>query len=59
MLQNSQASVSELRQQVTSPGGTTQAALESLAAEQFSELVYRAAAAAQRRGVELSAESTD
>lgn len=58
MLKNSTASVSELRQRVTSPGGTTQAALASLASDHFAEHVYRAAAAAHQRGGELSGEST-
>jgi len=59
MLKNSAESVSELRQQVTSPGGTTQAALASLASDHFVELVYRAATAAHQRGSELSGESTN
>ena len=44
----------ELRQRVTSPGGTTQAALNAFADGKFRELVYAAAAAAERRGNELS-----
>jgi len=44
----------ELRQRVTSPGGTTQAALNAFAAGNFKELVYAAAEAAERRGNELS-----
>lgn len=46
--------VAELRRRVTSPGGTTQAALESFEAEGFRDLVRNAAAAAVRRGRELS-----
>lgn len=45
-----------LRQRVTSPNGTTQAALESLGADGLSRIVARAVAAATRRGVELAAE---
>lgn len=45
-----------LRQRVTSPHGTTQAALESFAADGLPQLVTRAVAAATRRGVELAAE---
>ncbi|EIL99740.1 pyrroline-5-carboxylate reductase [Rhodanobacter thiooxydans] len=45
-----------LRQRVTSPHGTTQAALESFAADGLSHIVARAVAAATRRGVELAAE---
>lgn len=44
-----------LRQRVTSPNGTTQAALESFSAEQFPRIVARAVAAATHRGVELAA----
>jgi len=39
---------------VTSPGGTTQAALESFAASDFAAIVARAVAAATLRGRELS-----
>ncbi|MBV8157553.1 MAG: pyrroline-5-carboxylate reductase [Dyella sp.] len=45
-----------LRQRVTSPKGTTQAALESFAADHFGQSVARAVAAATRRGGELAAE---
>jgi pyrroline-5-carboxylate reductase len=44
-----------LRQRVTSPGGTTQAAIETFEAGGFRDLVDRAIAAATRRGRELSA----
>ncbi len=54
MLGASEAGASELRRRVTSPGGTTEAALEVLAQGDFPELVYMAAAAAERRGHELS-----
>ncbi len=45
-----------LRQRVTSPHGTTQAALESFAADGLPHVVARAVAAATQRGVELAAE---
>ncbi|MDE1894214.1 MAG: pyrroline-5-carboxylate reductase [Xanthomonadaceae bacterium] len=45
-----------LRQRVTSPNGTTQAALESFGADQWPRVVARAVAAATRRGAELAAE---
>jgi pyrroline-5-carboxylate reductase len=50
----STAGAAELRQRVTSPGGTTQAALNAFADGKFRELVYSAVAAAERRGNELS-----
>jgi pyrroline-5-carboxylate reductase len=54
MLKHSTAGAAELRQRVTSPGGTTQAALNAFADGKFSDLVYAAAQAAERRGSELS-----
>ena len=44
----------ELRNQVTSPNGTTQAALESFAEDQLRVIVQRAAQAARDRSIELS-----
>lgn len=55
MLNESGESAATLRQRVTSPGGTTQAALESLRADHFDDLIARAIAAATRRGAELAA----
>ena len=44
----------ELRRQVTSPGGTTQAALDVLLADEgFPELLRKAVAAAAKRSEEL------
>lgn len=43
-----------LQSQVTSKGGTTQAAIESLQADGVAQLLERALAAAQARGAELS-----
>lgn len=54
MLKSSDTGATELRRRVSSPGGTTQAALEVLAQGKFSELVYKAAVAAKQRGQELS-----
>lgn len=45
-----------LRQRVTSPKGTTEAALKSFAADNFGQSVARAVAAATRRGGELATE---
>ncbi len=55
MLTESGEPAAVLRQRVTSPGGTTQAALDAFEAGGFRELVASAIAAATRRGAELSA----
>ena len=47
LMENSDFSPEELRIQVTSPNGTTQAALESFASDQLRETVKRAARAAK------------
>jgi pyrroline-5-carboxylate reductase len=54
MLMESGDSAATLRQKVTSPHGTTQAALESFQADHFPAIVARAVDAARRRGAELS-----
>ncbi|MGF6495819.1 pyrroline-5-carboxylate reductase [Luteibacter sp. 621] len=54
MLMESGDDAATLRQKVTSPKGTTQAALESFQADHFPAIVARAVDAARRRGVELS-----
>lgn len=59
MLAESGEEAATLRQRVTSPGGTTQAALESFAASGFAGIVADAVAAATRRGVELAAKAGD
>ena len=56
MLAGSPGGAVELRRRVTSPGGTTQAAMEVMKADGFRELVSRAAAAARRRSRELAGE---
>ena len=55
MLTASSEPPAELRRRVTSPNGTTQAAIEVLQAGAFDALVARAIAAATRRGAELAA----
>ncbi|HUB90529.1 MAG TPA: pyrroline-5-carboxylate reductase, partial [Dyella sp.] len=55
MLVESNEAPATLRQRVTSPNGTTQAALESFSADQLPRIVARAVAAATRRGAELAA----
>jgi pyrroline-5-carboxylate reductase len=45
--------LAQLRNQVTSPGGTTAAALRSFEADGFREIVARAVQAAHRRSIEL------
>jgi len=54
MLKNSGEAAQDLRRRVTSPGGTTEAALGALSEGKFLELIHAAAAAAERRGKELS-----
>jgi pyrroline-5-carboxylate reductase len=55
MLTESGEPPAELRRRVTSPGGTTQAAIEAFEVGGFRELVAGAVRAATRRGGELSA----
>jgi pyrroline-5-carboxylate reductase len=57
MLIENGAAPAELRQRVTSPQGTTQAAIDSFSADRFGEIVARAVAAATRRGREMSDQS--
>jgi len=57
MLREDGAAPSVLRERVTSPNGTTQAALESFAASGLHAIVARAIDAAAQRGRELSANS--
>lgn len=54
MLVESGEAAADLRHRVTSPGGTTQAALESFQRDNFEAIVARAVAAAVQRGAELS-----
>lgn len=55
MAVQSEVDVSELRQRVTSKGGTTEAALQSMQSGGFEALIDAAVSAAARRGQELSA----
>ncbi|TVQ35961.1 MAG: pyrroline-5-carboxylate reductase [Wenzhouxiangella sp.] len=55
MLGRSELDAGELRARVTSPGGTTAAALEQFASDGFERIIDRAVAAAVRRGRELGA----
>jgi pyrroline-5-carboxylate reductase len=55
MLTESGVEAAELRRRVTSPNGTTQAAIEAFEAGGFRELVNVAIHAARVRGAELSA----
>lgn len=50
----SDVDASELRKRVTSPGGTTEAALNSFKDNNFNEIVAKAIGAAVKRSVELS-----
>ncbi len=53
MIQNSGVDVAQLRAQVTSKGGTTQAALESLEGAGLRAIMAKALASAQQRSMEL------
>lgn len=53
MLVESSDGPAQLRKNVTSPNGTTQAALESFEASGFKEIVDKAVKAATDRGAEL------
>jgi pyrroline-5-carboxylate reductase len=53
MLQETRKNPKELREMVTSPGGTTLAGLSRLAEGQFTETVAAAVSAATRRSKEL------
>ena len=55
MLTAGDAEAADLRRRVTSPGGTTQAAIETFEAGGFAALVARAIHAATQRGRQLSA----
>jgi pyrroline-5-carboxylate reductase len=55
MLVESGETPGELRKRVTSPNGTTQAAIESFQKDGFEKLVAKAVHAASERGRELSA----
>lgn len=59
MLVEEGETAAELRRRVTSPGGTTQAAVETLQAGGFEALVAAAIAAATRRGAELARAAGD
>jgi pyrroline-5-carboxylate reductase len=54
LMAHSELDPETLRNNVTSPNGTTQAALESFAAEDYRGMVQRAAQAAYDRSIELS-----
>ena len=59
MLADGNETATELRQRVTSPHGTTAAALDTFEEGGFRALIGRALAAAKRRGAEMSAEMDD
>lgn len=54
LLHETQTPPAELRRRVTSPGGTTQAALEQFAADDLAGIVQRATKAAVQRATELA-----
>jgi len=59
MAVQSDVDITELRRRVTTPGGTTEAALEILNAHHFKELIDMAITAATRRGQELANDGTE
>ncbi len=59
MLKTREASAALLRQQVTSPGGTTEAALNVLNQNQFAQIVDEAVSAAQARSQALGAQNAE
>lgn len=54
LMEHTEEDPDTLRNNVTSPGGTTQAALESMRADDFRGLVRRATTAARDRSIELA-----
>ena len=56
LMEKSELHPEDLRNQVTSPNGTTQAALESFSADELRTIVRHAAEAAKARSIELSHE---
>ncbi len=55
----SEADVTELRRQVTSPGGTTEAALRQLEKDDFKSVIARAVSQAKSRSESLAQQTTD
>ncbi|MEW9675344.1 pyrroline-5-carboxylate reductase [Lentibacillus sp. L22] len=53
MLKKSGESASMLREKITSPGGTTQAAIETLEENDFQQLIIKCVDSARKRSVEL------
>jgi pyrroline-5-carboxylate reductase len=53
LLQSGSESPDELRNQVTSPGGTTKAGLDVMASQQFRQLILNTLEAAKNRSAEL------
>ena len=56
LMESSKEHPKELRNQVTSPNGTTQAALESFTVDELRTIVRHAVEAARTRSIELSHE---
>ena len=59
MAQDSDIDISELRRRVTSPGGTTERAIQAMLDGDFMQLVDQAIDAAAKRSVELSNEMSE
>ena len=54
LLEQSGQSAAELRRNVTSPGGFTEAAINSMASQRFADIIAAALSAAVKRGAELA-----
>jgi len=59
LLKSTELDPTSLRQQVTSPGGTTAAALESFKTDKLQQIIFNAVSAAKDRGILLNKECLD
>ena len=59
LLKSTELDPTLLRQQVTSPGGTTAAALESFTTDNLQKIIFNAVSAAKERGISLNKDCLD